>query len=406
MPAKSNTLFFFTAEYPYGSKSETFIETEIHYLSKAFDSIIIYPLSKGDGSIRSLPKNVTVDDSIHKLNFSKKNKTKSLLKNLGTTLKVWKSERSDKGLGTALKNRKSLLDYLAQQLIIHDFLSKQNLKNGIVYDYWFINATLALSILRRKNFISKLIVRGHRFDIYDDCHPDKGVPFRKWKIENIDRFCVISQYGIDYVKSKINPHHSNKLKLTYLGVQKHESSTQKQAVSDKKTIVSCSSMIPFKQVDKIPELLAQIDTPLHWIHFGDGNERTKVESAISSLPEHISVDLKGHCANTDVINFYKNNQVDLFLSLSTSEGLPVSMMEAQSFGIPILANPVCGIPEIVIDSKTGFLFSKEYDKTLAAELLSKTIEFDFSELEIISFFKSRFDSSKNYVKFANELKTL
>ena len=46
--------------------------------------------------------------------------------------------------------------------------------------------------------------------------------------------------------------------------------------------------------------------------------------------------------------------VDLFLNVSEYEGVPVSVMEAQSFGIPVIATAVGGTPEIV-NEENGFL---------------------------------------------------
>jgi glycosyltransferase involved in cell wall biosynthesis len=46
---------------------------------------------------------------------------------------------------------------------------------------------------------------------------------------------------------------------------------------------------------------------------------------------------------------------DFFLLPSTSEGLPLSVLEAQATKVPVLAAPTAGIPEVVTDWKTGFL---------------------------------------------------
>lgn len=46
---------------------------------------------------------------------------------------------------------------------------------------------------------------------------------------------------------------------------------------------------------------------------------------------------------------------DFFLLPSTNEGLPLSVLEAQATGVPVLAAPTAGIPEVVFDGETGFL---------------------------------------------------
>ena len=51
------------------------------------------------------------------------------------------------------------------------------------------------------------------------------------------------------------------------------------------------------------------------------------------------------------------SMIDLFVLPSLSESLPVSIIEAMSFGIPVVATDVGGVPEIVADGETGYIIS-------------------------------------------------
>jgi glycosyltransferase involved in cell wall biosynthesis len=53
------------------------------------------------------------------------------------------------------------------------------------------------------------------------------------------------------------------------------------------------------------------------------------------------------------------NAADIYLQPSRSEGLPLAIMEAMSLELPVIASRVGGVPEIVVDGKTGYLFSSE-----------------------------------------------
>lgn len=51
------------------------------------------------------------------------------------------------------------------------------------------------------------------------------------------------------------------------------------------------------------------------------------------------------------------NLADAFILPSYTEGVPISILEAESYGLPILSTYIGGIPEIVIDGENGFLFN-------------------------------------------------
>jgi glycosyltransferase involved in cell wall biosynthesis len=58
----------------------------------------------------------------------------------------------------------------------------------------------------------------------------------------------------------------------------------------------------------------------------------------------------------DMNSFY--SQIDLFLNTSQHEGIPMTILEAMSRGIPVIAPHVGGIPEIITNGVDGFLIQK------------------------------------------------
>lgn len=59
---------------------------------------------------------------------------------------------------------------------------------------------------------------------------------------------------------------------------------------------------------------------------------------------------------------------DVFVLSSTSEGLPLSMVEAMATGLPVVSTAVGGIPALIADGETGFLVPSDDVGTLAAKL--------------------------------------
>jgi glycosyltransferase involved in cell wall biosynthesis len=84
---------------------------------------------------------------------------------------------------------------------------------------------------------------------------------------------------------------------------------------------------------------------------GDGPDRPRLEEEIEALGLEGRVRLAGE--RRDVPQLLA--AADVFVLPSTSEGLPVSVLEAMAAGVPVVASRVGGVPEQVSDGETGLL---------------------------------------------------
>jgi len=93
---------------------------------------------------------------------------------------------------------------------------------------------------------------------------------------------------------------------------------------------------------------------LCWI-VGEGPDRSSLECQISRLGLQSYVHLIGQVPRTGLVPYYRN--ADLVVSTSKSEGVPVALMEAMSHERIVLAPRITGVPELVEDGRTGFLYA-------------------------------------------------
>lgn len=101
------------------------------------------------------------------------------------------------------------------------------------------------------------------------------------------------------------------------------------------------------------ESLCQRYPHLHLCFVGDGDQRRMLEARIRGGSEDVKrrVHLVGAQPNMVAVMA----DLDVVLSTSRSEGMPVALIEAAAAGLPVVASPVGGVPELVAHERTGFL---------------------------------------------------
>lgn len=87
---------------------------------------------------------------------------------------------------------------------------------------------------------------------------------------------------------------------------------------------------------------------------GEGPERPWLEHLIRNLRLEAQVKLLGHLGRQQLDAWYA--MCDVVVLTSRSEGIPLVLMEAMAHGKTVLAPAITGIPELVQDGKTGFLY--------------------------------------------------
>lgn len=390
-----NKLILFTSDFPYGT-GETFLESEIGYLCEGFDEVRIVSSSASTEQTRTVPENCRVERIDLEVKTPQKLMSLSRIvhplfwKELSVIRKIYQLPLSKGILFTMLvslwRGQK-----IAQKVgaLIKTAGPEENL---FFYSYWCDDAALGLAFAQKDNARIKTFCRIHRWDVYFDQSAVNYLPYRHYITSQLKSIFSISQDGIAYAKKIWKTGSDHTFQLSRLGINNER--PLKKVERDYFLMVSCSNLIPVKRVHAIAEALRSVtDQTIHWVHIGDGPERKRVEEAVAKLPKNITVTLKGRIPNPAIYAFYDEVRPDLFLNVSASEGVPVSIMEAMSFGIPVIATDVGGNSEIV-SHENGVLIHIAEDELVRA--INHFTQMNHSDLEQLS--------ASSYQKWAAEYK--
>ena len=335
-------LILLTTTWPYDG-GETFLSEEANHLSMAFSSVDVFPLSASNLQMRMVPSNFTIHNPAIKGNL--KNRGYLLWHGIFSTapilfaLKDFFKEKAYKP-GKIWNFFTALLTFRAA----YPTLSRFGVTSAdIVYSYWGDKWSLALPFIKCKCGC-KTIARFHGSDLYEEA---KGgyIPFRERLFQSLDKAFPISDNGARYIAKNYSKFFNGCISVARLGV--NASSPNPDEGSDTLSIISCSNAIPLKRVELIAEALLKADFPVDWTHIGSGPTLEKINVIVKSMPKNVTVCLLGQINNSEVRRIYATQHFDMFINVSTTEGVPVSIMEALAAGIPVIATDVGGTKEIV-----------------------------------------------------------
>ncbi|MCW3462338.1 glycosyltransferase [Chitinophaga nivalis] len=269
------------------------------------------------------------------------------------------------------------------------------------YSYWMNDGSLILSVRKISKKALEFVVRVHGYDLYHDRSSSGLVLFQQLNCRMAKNILPISLNGKKYL-SDFQPAFASKIHTSYLGVPDRGINPSSTDPATDLVIVSCSFMHALKRIHLIVETLMLLDNKVTWIHLGGGPEMPHIQALCEKLPANITYQLPGDLSNTDIIDFYLQNHVDLFIHMSETEGIPVAIMEATSFGIPVLATDVGGVGELVTE-QTGILVSADITPAAVAQEIKRFMSShmhtaDFS-ISVRNYWNNNFNAEKNYNDF-------
>lgn len=391
------TLYLFPILFPYTRFGECFLEEELKYTSKNFDKVVIIPLRKEVPERKPLPENCEVIEPLME------KKTRLFFKALFNPRVLFKMFPEFFSEKVYLDKTKFLVwaKGFAEICAIMNSTAIRRIgrslnTNDVCYFYWG-KWSNALAVFWKGK--CHMVSRFHGFgDMWEDS-THEYFPLRKQVLASLDRAVFISKKGESYFQQK---YPSSRTMYSPLGsfsvgvpVKKNDGIIR---------IISCSTIIPLKRIDLILRSLDLLtDLRIEWTHIGgaivgDDTLFVNLQEAISNKKnDNLKVVLLGSMLHNKVMEFYGKNTFDIFINLSTSEGVPVSIMEALSCDISIVATDVGGTSEVVTP-ETGVLVSANPSEEEVADAVRKCAGMNLTPR---AYWEKHFDAEKNYSAFAS-----
>lgn len=380
---KRPLMFISTEGYPYVNFEAPFIEPELEELLKNYEVTFISHVH---------------DDKCEKIQWDEKTGVKAFNINIKLNwfdrikyfIRFLLDVDGRKEIRLILKEKKNILSRVYQSagffaLAVQNYrmmMKKKILPQNeefIYYSYWYYYYTYSMTKYKNKFPKAKIVTRTHGFDLYDERYTGNRQPLKNIMEPCIDRIAFISEQGKNYYLKKYNLRDGFKYCVNRLGTRSVDFSSENQKKSSGKyfRLASCSSLIPLKRVDLLIKSLSLLDEYIEWIHFGSGTEFEDLLSLANELlkeKKNISYSIKGFTPNQDVLEYYKLNYINCFISTSSTEGIPVSIQEAMAFGIPVIATNVGGVSELFEDN--GILLKADPTPNEVASAIRKMIYMD------------------------------
>lgn len=392
------TLYLFTSDYPYGYK-ENFLEVEIPFLCRKFTKVVVVPISGVGKTKRPVPENCEVLSPI------RSGKKDAILHGISLRhfpvfareffkMRVWKKKSRVKSFFFALINANNYLHNPQFKKILQEVNP-----DDVFYSYWGKVGTDLWPFVKGK---AKLVSRFHGdWDLWGAC--DDYAPMRDQAAAALDMAAFISDLGKQYFTSKWKTSNPQVFPLGTINRGRSSQRSEDGVIR----VVSCSTIYSVKRVDMIYHALQLIpDREVEWTHIGGGRVidngavENELKEMVSRSRNNVKVNLLGPMPNADVLRYYENHPVDVFVNVSSIEGVPVSIMEALSYNIPAVGTDV-GATREVVTPMSGILISPNPTAVEVRDAILKAV--DSTDLRPREQWDERYNAEKNYKKWAEAL---
>ena len=180
---------------------------------------------------------------------------------------------------------------------------------------------------------------------------------RSFSIKKSDIVVTPSQHLKNFI---LNLGFKNKIEIINNGVFIPEENTN-IFTNDQINITIVSRLVSHKNIEKIIKAISDLNSPLINLNIiGDGPELNQLQKISLESNNKDNVIFHGKLNRDDINHIFLKS--DIYIQASNYEGLPHSLLEAMSYGIPVLCTPVGECKEILGNEDRGYILDLPVSK--------------------------------------------
>ena len=410
------TVLLFTETFPFPGGERSFLPPEVEALS-ARTSVVIIPGTRPGGEPAVVPAGTVVDTALAEWNARRGPWLRAVAGAL-VSPRVYAEVARQAPLGLRPKGIATIVlrDARASRTRRWVRTSRRAGRTGqpvVAYSWW--SSTTALGVARALSGSSVPVVsRAHGYDLFAEQEAIGFVPFQAELLRRSTAVRSVSEAGTERLRSR-HPQDAARVATARLGVLE-PAGLNPGADAPPFHLVSCSTLVPVKRIELIAEAVGVLrrrepELDVHWTHIGSGPGMAALESRLAADPEaRRCTTLLGQLPPAAVLAWYEQNPVDVVINVSSSEGVPVSLMEAASMGIPLMATDVGGSSEIV-GPDSGILLPAHPTAVEVADALASLARATPERRDALRqgarrTWQARYSAERNYSEFADWLVSL
>ena len=191
---------------------------------------------------------------------------------------------------------------------------------------------------------------------------------RSFSIKKSDIVVTPSKHLKNFI---LNLGFKNKIEIINNGVFIPEENTN-IFTNDQINITIVSRLVSHKNIKKIIRAISDLNDPLIYLNIiGDGPELNQLQKISLESNNKDNIIFHGKLNRDDINHIFLKS--DIYIQASNYEGLPHSLLEAMSYGIPVLCTPVGECKEILGNEDRGYMLDLPVSKNNIKSKISEII---------------------------------